>query len=352
MAWVTCKYTRGEINRAGDDVIALNVDDPRRDQSLEVINNWRSSHGYPLLIIRKTLLSRGKQVNASVLVAQRLKRLSSIQLKLKQNQTMRLSQMQDIGGCRAILSNAGEVEELVKGYKEAGIRHPNKEDRPFLFREDNYIEQPKPDGYRGVHLIIKYRSMAKPAYNDQNIEVQIRSQLQHAWATAVETCETFTGQALKAKIKKASDQWLRFFALMSSAIAAREKRPNIPRTPDTREERKAELKRIESQEQIIAVLSGWTTAMNHQMANEDHNAAVYLLELDTSTRMLRIRSFSVDEMLFANTEYLAREKATEGNPNVQVVLVSAESVAALQQAYPNYYVDATAFIEAVKQEIY
>jgi hypothetical protein len=56
----------------------------------------------------------------------------------------------------------------------------------------NYIEKPKPDGYRGVHLIIKYRSTAKREYKDQNIEVQIRSRLQHAWATAVETCETFT----------------------------------------------------------------------------------------------------------------------------------------------------------------
>jgi ppGpp synthetase/RelA/SpoT-type nucleotidyltranferase len=136
--------------------------------------------------------------------------------------------MQDIGGCRAILDTVADVEALVKSYKDAGVRHPSKLDRPFLFREDNYIELPKSDGYRGVHLIMKYQSLAKPDYNGQNIEVQIRSRLQHAWATSVETCETFTGQALKAKIKNASDQWLRFFALMSSAIATREKRPNVP----------------------------------------------------------------------------------------------------------------------------
>jgi hypothetical protein len=37
-------------------------------------------------------------------------------------------------------------------------------------------------------------------YNDLKIEMQLRSQYQHAWATAVETVGTFIGQALKSSI--------------------------------------------------------------------------------------------------------------------------------------------------------
>jgi hypothetical protein len=64
-------------------------------------------------------------------------------------------------------------------------------------------------------------------YDGQRIEIQIRSKLQHLWATAVETAQIFTGQALKSKVKNASADWLRFFALTSSAFALREETPTV-----------------------------------------------------------------------------------------------------------------------------
>ncbi|MBU6438396.1 MAG: hypothetical protein KGQ77_12790, partial [Betaproteobacteria bacterium] len=63
------------------------------------------------------------------------------------------------------------------------------------------------------------------AFNNQKIEVQLRTRLQHAWATAVEIVDAFTGQALKSglKLNSGDPKWRRFFALMSSVIAIREK---------------------------------------------------------------------------------------------------------------------------------
>ena len=87
---------------------------------------------------------------------------------------------------------------------------------------DDYISAPKASGYRGVHLMYRYKSdKKKTIYNDLKIEMQIRSRYQHAWATAVETVGIFVGQALKTSM--GDDRWLRFFALMGSAIAIREK---------------------------------------------------------------------------------------------------------------------------------
>ena len=352
MSWIVCDYSKAKIDAAGKSLVTLSPHDPARENALEVINNWRSCHSYPLHIVTKTLRDRAKRkVNVTALVARRIKRLSSIALKLRHNAEMKLSQMQDIGGCRCVLKNVREVERLVETYALAAAKHPNTTDRPFLHKTYDYISQPKSDGYRGVHLIMKYQSQSKPDFNGQRIEIQVRSQLQHAWATAVETCQTFTGQAIKSKIKTASDSWLRFFSLMSTAIAVREKRPGVPGTPTAAGPRVAELKNIEKQEGIINLLQGWSSAIQHPSIADDHESAAYLLTLDIQSKRLVVRSFKVDELTEAYADYLRQEKATENDVNIQVVLVSADSLASLRRAYPNFYVDTTAFISAVKQEI-
>src|ERR1700678_2996157 len=89
----------------------------------------------------------------SGIVSQRLKRLESIEIKLRHSHT-RLTQMQDIGGCRAILQNVDKVRRLAEAMQ-----------RPDLFRGEfkylvsvhsDYVLKPKTDGYRGVHLITEY----------------------------------------------------------------------------------------------------------------------------------------------------------------------------------------------------
>jgi hypothetical protein len=225
-----------------------------------------------------TLLNRARQVDEKALVAQRLKRFPSIYKKLGDNPNMKLSQMQDIGGCRAILASVEHVDKVVSGYMDAEAKNP--EGRPVLDDFDDYITHPKPDGYRSIHLIYKYRSKSasKVLFNGQRIEVQIRSRLQHAWATAVEVAQTFTGQALKSKVKDGKETWLRFFALMGTAIANRENRPIVPSTPEEKEDLIKELVELEKQEQIISCLSGWGTAIE-QVKRKSEDAHTFILEL-------------------------------------------------------------------------
>ena len=135
---------------------------------------------------------------------------------------MTLSQMQDIGGCRAIVSTVDQVRALCKLYAASEMKHK-------LHHTDDYLNNPKESGYRGVHLIYRYHSDRKTEYNTLLIEMQLRSQLQHAWATAVETVGAFMQQALKSSLGE--KEWLRFFALMGTAIAVRENRPPVPQTP-------------------------------------------------------------------------------------------------------------------------
>ena len=155
--------------------------------------------------------------------ATHIKRLESIGKKLEKHDEMKLTQMQDIGGLRAILPKLSDVSALVEKYDTMYLNHEQ-------VKRNDYITAPKPDGYRSFHLIYKYHGKL-PQYDDLKLEIQIRSELQHAWATAVETVGIFTRQALKSS--EGDEDWLRFFALASSVIAERENSSPIPEFPPT-----------------------------------------------------------------------------------------------------------------------
>ena len=91
----------------GTDVAAEEMDD-----ALRVINNWRSSHAFPLNTLQIGLKERAQRVDADALIAQRIKRLSSIKAKLERFRSMDLARMQDIGGCRAVVHSVRAVDNL------------------------------------------------------------------------------------------------------------------------------------------------------------------------------------------------------------------------------------------------
>lgn len=344
--WIIPEFNRGKVGAAGTSLIdPARISD--RDDAFEVINNWRSSHGYPLQCLKMTLKMRAKRIDKRALIAQRLKRLSSISVKLRRNSHMKLSQMQDLGGCRAVVRRPGAVDRLVALYEHSTAKNPHA--RAELVKKYDYIQNPKPDGYRSVHLIYKYRTKSRKRahYNGLRIEIQIRSRLQHAWATAVETVSIFTGQALKSNVGDAS--WKRFFALMGSAIALRERRPIVPGTPEDPQELVAELRLLSKQLKIETVLRGWRGAVQILGARKDAHA--FLLITDSTNNSIQVKGFAQQDLAKATDEYLIVEKQFADNPGVQAVLVSVESLATLRSAYPNYYLDTSTFLRVVRQAI-
>ena len=258
--------------------------------------------------------------------------------------------MRDIGGCRAILRNVDQVAELAEIYM-GGIRK-NPRSRTELVGYNDYINKPKPDGYRSYHLIFKYRSASGQSskYNGLRLEIQLRSRLQHAWATAVETASTFTGQALKSDIGE--DSWKRFFALMGTAIA-RQERPYLDdEIPLTKAELKEELVSLCESLQVEDVLMGYRETLQITKVSEyekSYQRGQSLLVLDTDEKRIEVRTFARDNAEGASKSYLHFEKKARDNPSLQVVLVEVDSLAALKSAYPNYYLDTTAFLRAVKK---
>jgi ppGpp synthetase/RelA/SpoT-type nucleotidyltranferase len=360
MAWTKPEFNRGRVDAAGN-LLVSGADnnwrlDPahggftftgEQDEALAIINNWRSSHSYPLQAIKMALLKRARRVDQDAIVAQRIKRLSSIELKLRRNPNMKLSQMHDLGGCRAVLGTPRRVADIVKLYEESIAKNPH--DRPEFVKMYDYISSPKTDGYRSVHLVYKYRTKAEKlkVYEGLRIEIQLRSRLQHAWATAVETVSTFTGQALKSNVGE--DAWKRFFALMGSHVAAREATPTVPNTPTNANELKQELQHLSEQLDVQNRLKIYGDALQGVRGLPDFpDAKYFLLELDLANNRIMVRGYREAQLTKATADYLEVEKS--GNVS-DSVLVSVDSMANLRRAYPNYFLDTRAFVDAVNKAI-
>jgi hypothetical protein len=263
---------------------------------------------------------------------------------------MKLSQMQDIGGCRAVVQDVRRVDKLVKMYTRVRTKNPHV--RAEYVKTYDYITNPKIDGYRCIHLIYKYRSQSSlhKHWKGLRIEIQLRSILQHAWATAVETVDAFTGQALKTSGGTGTEKrdWGRFFALMSSAIATRENRPLVPNTPTDPYELTAELRHLAEQLKVEPRLQGWSFAMRVAEQQAQPDDAMFLLTVDTERRTIRLVGYT--DMKEAQDAYLRREKELKAGE--QAVLVSVDSFDAVRAAYPNYYADTSVFLDALTQAIF
>ena len=343
MAWAKPLYSRGDVNKAGSLLMVNHWDDADFldiGKMFDVINNWRSSHSYPLLASRMTLTNRAKNIDDRVTIAQRLKRLESVHTKLRNNTHMALSQMQDVGGCRAVVGTIKHLDRLVLSY-----------DNRVHHKKYDYIQHPKEDGYRSTHFVCKYKSNLKQnkVWVGLRIEIQLRSRLQHAWATGVETVDTFSQQSLKTG--GGERKWKRFFALMSSNIAIRERKPTVPGTPQDKKTLADELRHYVRELKVVSLLQGWATAVKHIRTQSKSGAQVFLLTLHTDQKRLYISPFTDEETAMASHEYIETEKRIRQDESAQAVLVSVQSVKGLQVAFPNYFADTRVFINAVKHAV-
>lgn len=165
MAFVVPLYDNYTVDLAGDALIGYNdAIEVLKEKDLEIgdiVTNWRSSHHYPLNTFQMTLRRRAVEVDENSIVAQRIKRMSSIEGKLKRyaDSGLKLSAMQDIAGCRVILESVDSVMSLVNRYRGQYSSHA-------LDSYNDYIGAPKRSGYRGYHLIFKYRGGKYENYQD------------------------------------------------------------------------------------------------------------------------------------------------------------------------------------------
>jgi len=332
--WKRVEYSQNQIKKAGKTIVRDNLTSVEEEAALEIINNWRASHAFPL----NTITMHLKRIaDADMVVVQRLKRLDSIVGKLKRFPNMSLCAMQDLGGCRVIVNSVEDVYKVAERLKASRIRH-------ILREEYDYIQKPKQSGYRSFHLVYKYHSDRAEDYNQNMlIEIQIRTMIQHVWATAVETMGIYTKSALKASF--GDEEVLRFFALVSSVFSMYESGFNVPGTSDELLELVDEIKKIDKEKNIVTALSAIRVAIEH--VKELKGQAYYILILNYEKKTLKIHYYKKSQIDVATKSYDAIEK--NKGKNIDAVLVSATSLDSLRAAYPNYFSDIGGFIETLRK---
>lgn len=344
--WAKREHTSAEIDAAGKVLADPNVTSDALDAVLLVVNNWRLSHAFPLNTFQGTLRRKARQFDPESLTAQRLKRLRAIRHKLQKHtkRPILLSDMQDIGGCRAVLRTVAQVRELQEAYVKGDLKHK------LILPIDDYIAKPRFSGYRGVHLIYSYYSDKTETWNGLKTEVQLRTQMQHAWATAVEIVGFFRKEMLKSS--EGNYAWKQFFKLMATEIAIREKSPPVPGMPSNRKDLREELRRCVKHVDALTHLHAFGQGLVDVQQMDIERAHWFLLELDTTNRRLKITGYRLDAKTRASVDYAAIERNLLGSgQHDDVVLVSVQSMADLKRAYTNYFLDMRKFIQIVEDAV-
>jgi Region found in RelA / SpoT proteins len=312
--------------------------------AFRVANNWRDSHAFPMRSIRSQLVYFIGELGLKGVSGARLKTMPSVRKKLRLRPHLDLHILQDFGGCRVILDNMNEVTLLVDALTQRS-RHK-------CYHRNDYIAKPKDDGYRSYHLMYEYNHKpGKERFAGLRIEIQIRTKIQHAWSTAVETVGLYLGEDFKSA-KTGNPEWLRLFQLLSGELAVAEGSPVNPLVAN-REERIREIRDLNKKLGAISLLDNISAAVRYtdDAVSEGSRPTYYLLKYDRANALVSVEPYFISQI--ATTAYDAAEADEIRNllkNNSNIVLVEADKIDNLKFAYPNYFGDVS-FLKASLKRI-
>ena len=341
MKWIEPKHSKKRVRRAGCTLCERRFEPLKNTKQIRdafvVLMNWRSAHAYPMHCLLILLRRKAMNIDKKALVVQRLKRTPSIVIKLMRYGNMSLDRMQDIGGLRAVVKDVHHVEKLRDALVKSKTQH-------ILAREYDYITSPKESGYRGIHLVFKYGG-TKLAYENLLVEIQLRSRVQHSWATAVEVVDAFTKQSLKTN--QGSDDWKQFFNLISIGFAELEGKRDLSIIEwlSIREEINQLKELLHVEECLRAYVLSADVISTHKKMKSD---AFFILISDISTQKTSIYSYPKNDLDEASKFYLLQEREYQNDSSKNIVMVSASSISNLKSAYTNYFADTRDFVKNMR----
>lgn len=332
--------SKKEVGRAGDRLVfQRNAGERYKEEDVQILHEWRMLHLYPLSKIKFYLEREASFLNKNALMSSRIKRLPSIVTKLARFPDMKLNKMQDLGGCRAILDNISQVYELVDKIKSSRFSHE-------LVRTDDYIKSVKDSGYRSFHMVYSFQNKKYPPLNGLRIEMQIRTAIQHSWATAVEMVGLFRKESLKSGF--GDSKWLRFFELVSELFYKIENKESSGSYISISEE----LKYLSVDLNVFNILTAYNAVVSHIEGSEKYDKGLCVIIVDTAKRNINIKSFETHNHAEAAETYVEYEKYCAENKGCEVAMVSVSSISELKSAYPAYFLDTKTFLNNLSRFVF
>lgn len=331
-------YSMKEVMRVGEtlkgDLIWSTDTEAEIIDIFRIAHNWRESHAYPMRSIRQEMISRMNRLGTEGITAARLKRMQSIRTKLRRIPA-KLNQIQDLGGCRAVFASMLDARRFIDEMKESA--------RHVLYSERDYINNPKIGGYRCHHLMLKFRgSDEDEAFSGRRIEIQLRTRLQHSWATAVEAVGLFRREDMKAG--QGDQDWLRLFDLMSAELAIAENCPESESVPSHRE-RVNEIREIDRKLNAVATLQKLRDAIHfsERPRAPTDKPKYYRIEYDNEARTVEVSEYSRPVPALYALNQAEQHDNIHSESTINTVYVEADRIEELKQAYPNYFGDVELF---------
>lgn len=333
--------SKKEVGRAGDRLVSqFGAGEKYNAEDVQILHEWRMLHLYPLSKIKFYMEREAVSLNKNALLSSRIKRLPSIVTKLSRFPDMKLNKMQDLGGCRAILNNLDQVYDLVNKIKSCKFSHE-------LVRMDDYMIDVKDSGYRSFHMVYSFQNKKFPSLNGLRIEMQIRTAIQHSWATAVEMVGLFRKESLKSGFGDA--RWLRFFELVSELFykVEYEKEPSGSYIKISEE-----LSYLSVELNVFDILAAYNAAVSHIEGSKKYDKGLCIIVVDTVKRNINIKSFENHNHAKAAEAYVESEKYCAENKGCEVAMVSVSSISELKNAYPAYFLDTKTFLNYLSRYVF
>lgn len=319
--------SKSRVNRAGNNVRS----NLATEEDLRVIDEWRAAHRAVLNTFQAIL--RTKTHRTKIYVAQRHKRKSTIFGKLDRFPDMQLSRMDDVAGCRLIFPNIDALYSFRKDLHKARFHHERRND----IDKYDYIKHPKSTGYRGVHDVYSYdvNSQAGRPLKGLMIEIQYRTNIQHAWATAVEVIGFITES--QPKFQEGDKRYQNAMALTSEILSRAFEDATGP-FPDKEDvDLVKEFLDLDKELGLLNMLRGLNSVNTAISGNR--NAILIFSESGD----LEVKTFR------DSTEALrALFQLEKSMPGHDIVLVRADTSEEVRFAFKNYFSDAQDFIQLVE----
>lgn len=324
------------------------------EEKLE-FDNFREAHN----IIIKLFTIELKKVNFSKqhLTASRNKRIETIISKLCRPEKPKLDRIHDIAGTRIIFENIKSLEDyidILENTELVNFKEKINEDKDRY----NYIKNPKSDGYRSIHKVfyyssnIPYSTLNEKSFNLENkkIELQLRTRLQHIWATTVEIYDIINKSNIKTgthnKLETKEGLFFKNCSLVFEGIESNDV-----------EKIKININKIFRDKDLVEIynrLKGIKNIKNIQLPKTLGSDEVFILITDLNKG--KTTFFTTDpiekndkqDTFLINASYRRlEEKNTKGE--YILLLLTLGDIKKLKNVYPNYFLNTNKFISILKK---